>query len=133
MLHAAKCREMAYLAQTASWERMLRGIERAALAGHTEYEHDMTLTEQQARCLIARGFTVQNRHIRWGQFGEPPQVDPPTLDPNQRFRAAMEAFEKRLILSGIKNNSGNITQTAAKFSMNRTTLVEKMRKYGIKA
>ncbi len=52
-------------------------------------------------------------------------VAPATLD----LRTALETLEKDLIERALKKSGGNRTEAAALLGLNRTTLVEKLRKY----
>ena len=48
-----------------------------------------------------------------------------TLD----LRTALEGLERRLIREALQRAQGNRTEAAALLGLNRTTLVEKLRKY----
>jgi sigma-54 specific flagellar transcriptional regulator A len=52
--------------------------------------------------------------------------DDSTLD----LRAAIEGLERRLIRQALERAQGNRTEAAALLGLNRTTLVEKLRRYG---
>ena len=47
------------------------------------------------------------------------------------LKEAMRNWEQRLILDGLKANGGSRKETAKQLKINRTTLYNKMRKYGI--
>jgi transcriptional regulator with GAF, ATPase, and Fis domain len=53
-----------------------------------------------------------------------PAADPTSLD----LRAALEALERQLIARALQRAEGNRTEAAALLGLNRTTLVEKLRK-----
>ncbi len=56
----------------------------------------------------------------------PPTTDDATLD----LRTAIEGLERRMIREALQRSSGNRTEAAALLGLNRTTLVEKLRRYG---
>jgi len=47
------------------------------------------------------------------------------------LREKVEAFERGLILQGLRDNGGNRSETARKLGIGRVTLLDKMKKYGI--
>jgi two-component system response regulator HydG len=47
------------------------------------------------------------------------------------LKAAMRNWERQLILDGLKATGGNRKETAKQLKINRTTLYNKMREYGI--
>ena len=49
--------------------------------------------------------------------------------PGLDLRAAIERLEKRMIDEALQRAGGNRTEAAALLGLNRTTLVEKLRKY----
>ncbi len=55
-----------------------------------------------------------------------PATDDATLD----LRAAIESLERRMIREALQRAQGNRTEAAALLGLNRTTLVEKLRRYG---
>ena len=56
---------------------------------------------------------------------EIPAIDDSTLD----LRTALEQVERTLIDRALNKANGNRTEAAALLGLNRTTLVEKLRKY----
>ncbi len=52
-----------------------------------------------------------------------------TEDPSLDLRSALENLERRLIRRALEQSGGNRTEAAALLGLNRTTLVEKLRKY----
>jgi DNA-binding NtrC family response regulator len=52
--------------------------------------------------------------------------------PVKTFKQEVEALEQDLIERALRDCSGNISQSALYLGLNRTTLVEKMRKYATK-
>jgi sigma-54 specific flagellar transcriptional regulator A len=110
-------------------------IERAALLTRTS-----TLTEDDL-CLpptLARG-TMRGipRHTfepslpevsaLGSSVGTEPHTEPVSLD----LRTALESLERKLIDRALSKTNGNRTEAAALLGLNRTTLVEKLRKYAI--
>lgn len=83
-----------------------------ALPGIAVAQHVVTRTEEIAP--LARGSSP-----------EIPAVDETSLD----LRHALEALERTLIDRALTKAGGNRTEAAALLGLNRTTLVEKLRKY----
>jgi DNA-binding NtrC family response regulator len=62
--------------------------------------------------------------------GPIPKQDLPVLDDSTLdLRTALEAVERSLIDRALSKANGNRTEAAALLGLNRTTLVEKLRKY----
>lgn len=53
------------------------------------------------------------------------------LKPPFSLKEFLEDLEKEFIQAAIKENGGNCAKAADQLKMNRTTLVEKRRKYGM--
>ena len=51
--------------------------------------------------------------------------------PGQTLAEAREAFEKRVILQALQEQKGNVSRTAERLGLDRTTLHRKLRTYGI--
>jgi two-component system response regulator AtoC len=47
------------------------------------------------------------------------------------FREQVEAFERNLITQAIRNSGGNQSETARRLQINRATLYDKLKKYGL--
>src|SRR5262249_33696753 len=101
-------------------------IERAALLtrGAQIGEGDLSLPTSHAdtRTLPIRLAARGSQEI---QKQELPQLDDTTLD----LRTALEQVERTLIDRALNKANGNRTEAAALLGLNRTTLVEKLRKY----
>ncbi|MFT3700049.1 MAG: sigma-54 dependent transcriptional regulator [Kofleriaceae bacterium] len=54
-----------------------------------------------------------------------PSLDGPT------FREQVEAFERNLITQAIRQSGGNTSETARRLQINRATLYDKLKKYGL--
>jgi two-component system response regulator AtoC len=52
-------------------------------------------------------------------------------DESKGLGGAVDLFERQLILSELKRNSGNKAKTASSFKVNRSTFMSKLKKYGI--
>jgi two-component system, NtrC family, response regulator AtoC len=52
-------------------------------------------------------------------------------DESTGLGGAVDMFERQLILSELKRNSGNKAKTATSFKVNRSTFMSKLKKYGI--
>ena len=59
----------------------------------------------------------------------PAAASPSDSDPSLDLRAALEGLERRMIHEALARAQGNRTEAAALLGLNRTTLVEKLRKY----
>jgi DNA-binding NtrC family response regulator len=99
-------------------------IERAALLarGTQICEGDLSLPNS--------AIPVKVRAIGTGEIQKvdaplPGALDDSTLD----LRSALEAVERTLIDRALSKANGNRTEAAALLGLNRTTLVEKLRKY----
>jgi DNA-binding NtrC family response regulator len=65
---------------------------------------------------------------------ERPEVPvPPIPEGGLSLRDVVDDFETRLILKALEQTGWNQTQSAALLGMNRTTLIEKMKKKGLRA
>jgi two-component system response regulator AauR len=47
------------------------------------------------------------------------------------FAEAVEAFERNLLSDSLSRHSGNLSQTAQNLGMAKTTLFDKVKKYGL--
>ena len=69
----------------------------------------------------------------WGRVIPMPAGEPPTVkelsETSLDLRAALENLERQLIERALAKAGGNRTEAAALLGLNRTTLVEKLRKY----
>jgi len=54
----------------------------------------------------------------------------PAADEGTSLKAALELVERRLISEALERTGGNRTEAAALLGLNRSTLVEKLRKFG---
>lgn len=133
MLHAAKCRQIAYEVLDASWESILRAIEEAARHGHLCYTHHVPLNGDQVRALTARGFEVKDSAtVSWGQADPPSASDSVPISYASGFRAALDRYESEVLRRALVEHGGNVAETARILGLNRTTLVEKLKKHSIK-
>jgi transcriptional regulator with GAF, ATPase, and Fis domain len=102
-------------------------IERAALLarGTQIAEGDLSLPTSNVRTLRAAPLAI----VAEGS-GPIPKQDPAVLDDSTLdLRSALEAVERTLIDRALSKANGNRTEAAALLGLNRTTLVEKLRKY----
>ena len=95
-------------------------MERAALLarGLEIIEGDLSLPTTSPRVVLARG--SQEMPVQMA-----PALDDTVLD----LRTALEQVERQLIDRALSKANGNRTEAAALLGLNRTTLVEKLRKY----
>ncbi|HEY0253099.1 MAG TPA: sigma-54 dependent transcriptional regulator, partial [Kofleriaceae bacterium] len=100
-------------------------IERAALLarGTQIAEGDLSLPTSRTQLKVVPVLTAEGSGPIPKQ--EVPVLDDSTLD----LRTALEAVERTLIDRALSKANGNRTEAAALLGLNRTTLVEKLRKY----
>ncbi len=87
--------------------------------------------------VLADGETLAASDLRLGQSAPqlvpaPPRGAPTDLgeDATLDLRSAIEVLERRMIREALQRAQGNRTEAAALLGLNRTTLVEKLRRYG---
>ena len=99
-------------------------IERAALLarGTQIAEGDLSLPTSQTPIRVVRSVITAEGS---GPIPKQEMLDDSTLD----LRSALEAVERTLIDRALSKANGNRTEAAALLGLNRTTLVEKLRKY----
>ncbi|MEO8846133.1 MAG: sigma-54 dependent transcriptional regulator [Kofleriaceae bacterium] len=99
-------------------------IERAALLarGTQIAEGDLSLPTSQTPIRVVRSVITAEGS---GPIPKQDVLDDSTLD----LRSALEAVERTLIDRALSKANGNRTEAAALLGLNRTTLVEKLRKY----
>ncbi len=105
-------------------------IERAAMLadGDAITSSDLQLDEPTLVTTLAGGSPVARSEPRAPLAAAPRPVldDDATLD----LKAAIEGLERRMIREALERAHGNRTEAAALLGLNRTTLVEKLRRYG---
>ncbi|MEP6860415.1 MAG: sigma-54 dependent transcriptional regulator [Deltaproteobacteria bacterium] len=103
-------------------------IERAALLarGTQIAEGDLSLPTSNVRISRAAPTPVM---VAEGSGPIPKQDIPAPDDSTLDLRSALEAVERTLIDRALSKANGNRTEAAALLGLNRTTLVEKLRKY----
>jgi transcriptional regulator with GAF, ATPase, and Fis domain len=101
-------------------------IERAALLarGTQIAEGDLSLPTTQSHTRVVRPIITAE-----GSGPIPKQDMAPLDDSTLDLRTALEAVERSLIDRALSKANGNRTEAAALLGLNRTTLVEKLRKY----
>ena len=62
-----------------------------------------------------------------------PAEGAPDLSPGQTLSEAREAFEKKVILRALQEQKGNVSRTAERLGLDRTTLHRKLKALGIDA
>ena len=114
--------------RTYSWPGNVRElahrIERAALLarGTQIAEGDLSLPTSQTPIRVIRSVITAEGS---GPIPKQDVLDDSTLD----LRSALEAVERSMIDRALSKANGNRTEAAALLGLNRTTLVEKLRKY----
>ena len=84
---------------------------------------DISLPQPQKPKLLARGTETMMA------IAAPPVAAAPTVSDTLDLKAALENLERDLIDRALAKAGGNRTEAAALLGLNRTTLVEKLRKY----
>ncbi len=97
-------------------------IERAVLLARRPILTDTDIPLPNARQKFARAADDS------GQIKIPPAMD--LADTSLDLRSALENLERQMIDRALQKAGGNRTEAAALLGLNRTTLVEKLRKYG---
>jgi len=64
-----------------------------------------------------------------GDAGDAGDGPPPNAGPS--FREQVDAFERNLITQAIRASAGNHSETARRLQLNRATLYDKLKKYGL--
>lgn len=80
-----------------------------------------------ARAILSEALDLRNTVARRGGTVPPVVGESESLD----LRSAVESLERHLINQALEAAGGNRTEAAALLGLNRTTLVEKLRKYGV--
>jgi len=65
--------------------------------------------------------------------GRPVAEEFADLRPGQTLAAAREEFERRVVLRALQEHHGNVSRTAERLGLDRTTLHRKLRALGIEA
>jgi len=113
--------------RTYAWPGNVRELshkmERAALLarGLEITEGDLSLPTSAPRVVLARG----SQELPLAAIATAAALDDTVLD----LRTALEQVERQLIDRALSKANGNRTEAAALLGLNRTTLVEKLRKY----
>jgi transcriptional regulator with GAF, ATPase, and Fis domain len=114
--------------RTYTWPGNVRELahkmERAALLSRSARITESDLALPSASLAIPIGVGSANR-IDLGGIRELLELADSTLD----LRSALEQVERALIDRALSKANGNRTEAAALLGLNRTTLVEKLRKY----
>ncbi len=101
-------------------------IERAVLLSRNEWIEAADLQIPGMRQKYRTGCATGTGEVpRLARPSEPAIPLPDTLD----LRSALEGLERELIDRALRKAGGNRTEAAALLGLNRTTLVEKLRKY----
>jgi two-component system nitrogen regulation response regulator NtrX len=82
--------------------------------------------------ILSRGRRVEEEAVR-GVLGREPvfPAPPPAPFPIGDFRKATLAFEKEYLARKLRENSGNVSRTARKLGLDRTSIHRKMKLLGI--
>jgi sigma-54 dependent transcriptional regulator, flagellar regulatory protein len=107
-------------------------MERAALLTKTNQisAADLQLTALP-RATPPHGFAAVVPPMAASDSGEMPALRDDELDASLDLRKALENLEHTMIARALNKTNGNRTEAAALLGLNRTTLVEKLRKYAI--
>lgn len=74
---------------------------------------------------------VADRCVLGMEAGAPPGPSSVGDSGSQPLAQAVEAFERALIAEALRRNEGSLTRTSAELGMPKTTLHDKIRKYGL--
>ena len=84
--------------------------------------------------LMADGSVVRLEDLPAdGPRRTPPAEAPHELLPGQTLGEAREAFERRTILRALQEQRGNVSRTAERLGLDRTTLHRKLKAFGVEA
>jgi two-component system response regulator AtoC len=85
-----------------------------------------------ARCVAlatTKIVGVEDLHVPRDGGGDAVEDVMPNAGPS--FREQVEAFERNLITQAIRSAGGNQSETARRLQINRATLYDKLKKYGL--
>jgi sigma-54 dependent transcriptional regulator, flagellar regulatory protein len=88
---------------------------------------DVVTSGMTARAILSEALDLRNSISRRAGTVPPLSGESESLD----LRSAVESLERHLINQALEAAGGNRTEAAALLGLNRTTLVEKLRKYGV--
>ncbi len=94
---------------------------------------------RQLENTVARMVAMSGPHLGVGALSSPdrpapePDAEPPESDaPPLPLRAQVEAFERGLVARALADCGGNQSHAARRLGIGRVTLIDKMKKYGIR-
>jgi DNA-binding NtrC family response regulator len=109
-------------------KRRIDGVSADAMAGLVA--HDWPGNVRELRNVLERGAVVATGPvIQLADLGLPAKADAP---PRPGTLASLEEVEKRHVSAVLSHTSGNVSQSARILGIDRVTLYNKMRKYGIR-
>jgi transcriptional regulator with PAS, ATPase and Fis domain len=109
-------------------KRRIDGVSADAMAGLTA--HDWPGNVRELRNVLERGAVVATGPvIQLADLGLPAKADAP---PRPGTLASLEEVEKRHVSAVLAHAGGNVSQSARILGIDRVTLYNKMRKYGIR-
>jgi DNA-binding NtrC family response regulator len=116
-----------------SQPEQLRRIAPEALRAMEEYDWPGNVRQLenavQRGVILARGEEIGLGDLPADVVGEASIAPPP--DAASGLKAQLDAFERQIILRALAREGWNQTKAAEALLINRTTLIEKMRKYGL--
>jgi DNA-binding NtrC family response regulator len=83
--------------------------------------------------LLSKGEEILPEDLPWTLKPGGPRFGKPAEVPVLPLREALEDSERRIILAALTRHQGRRKETADELGVNRTTLFNKMRKYGLMA
>ncbi len=82
--------------------------------------------------LMADGSVIRAEDLPADGPRRTPSAEPPAeLLPDQTLAEAREGFERRIVLRALQDQKGNVSRTAERLGLDRTTLHRKLRAFGI--
>ena len=94
--------------------------------------HPTFLTRLRFRSADNAGGVIRPTRLTQRVIGHSSSLGAPALSTGgPRFAEAVEAFEKALLGDALARHHGNLTQASQDLGMAKTTLFDKVKKYGL--
>jgi len=120
---------------TSQNDRVLRGFTPEALRALTEFDWPGNVRELenvvQRAVVLARGPFITLADLTADVVGERDTGKPEEQKEILPLKEAVSRWEKQIILDALRANEGHRQETARSLGINRTTLYNKMRDYGL--
>jgi len=117
------------------YERSVEAFSESALAALCAHDWPGNVRQLEhaieRAVLLARGPVLEPADLGLEEPDSVPETPPDADAPILPLKKALEGPEKRIIERALARNDGNRKRTARMLGVNRTTLFNKMRKYGL--